>query len=149
MILFGVQPEMLGNFFNKLHVKQKFSKLFYWQRLRKDFVHTWQIGLLDILFFNMTCDCNNFWLTFPSNINPQKQISNSLGGFISIQEWHTTIHKDKRKPKRIILINGGLDFIDRLLAIISINRLLMPPPKSKNHKESIDNFTVELFIVDH
>jgi hypothetical protein len=97
----------------------------------------------------MTCDCNNFWLTFPSNINPQKQISNSLGGFISIQEWHTTIHKDKRKPKRIILINGGLDFIDRLLAIISINRLLMPPPKSKNHKESIDNFTVELFIVDH
>ena len=97
----------------------------------------------------MPCDCNNFWLTFPSNINPQKQISNSLGGFISIQEWHTTIHKDKRKPKRIILINGGLDFIDRLLAIISINRLLMPPPKSKNHKESIDNFTVELFIVDH
>ena len=89
----------------------------------------------------------DFRLLTSRYVDGKELFTDALGGFITIEEWHVAVHENQGVSAWIILINGLLDEVDGLFAVVSENTLLVSILESEDHEEALDDVAVKLFVV--
>ena len=69
--------------------------------------------------------CNYFRLLGPRDVLVLEHSSDSLGGLVTVHEWHIAIHKDQRILVEVPLFNGLLDNLYSLFSVIRKFRKLL------------------------
>jgi hypothetical protein len=96
----------------------------------------------------MARDGNNFGLLSSGDVLAQKHSSNPFCGLVTIHEGHVTIHEYERILIVISFINGLLNDFNSLLSIVSKLRAFLSLIESQNHKEALNDITIELLIIN-
>jgi hypothetical protein len=75
------------------------------------------------------------------------QSSYLLRCFIAIHEGHVAVHQDERILVRVVVLNRFLNLLESLLSVVSELTNFFSVWNAKDHKETVDDITIELFII--
>lgn len=75
-------------------------------------------------------------------------LANLLGRLVPVHKRHVAVHKDEAVAVRVVLLDSLLDLVHGLLAIEHLIGALLEVLHAEHHEETLDDLTVELFVVD-
>ena len=139
---------MLWYFQNVFHVDQKLAEFLEVQWFLKDLVHATGQGFVHILVLNVSSYSYNFGLFSIFYFYLVICFSYLLCRFVAIHERHVAIHEDQAILKWVIVGDRFLDLFQSLLTIVSEFTDFLSVRKTKDQQETVDDITIELFIVD-
>ena len=90
-----------------------------------------------------------FWLALFIDIHRVIKLPNLLRAVVTIHHRHVAVHKNQRVFEWVIVVNRGLNLLICLLAIVGEFADLFSALDSEYHQETVDDITIEFFIITH